>query len=59
MMVERITVRPGRPALRHFDPSRVRIEITPWGRGTVPSARTLVSASGLASRAISPVVDGQ
>jgi len=34
LMVGRITVMSGRPAARHFDPSRVRIEITPWGRET-------------------------
>jgi len=58
MMVDRITVMPGRPGARHFDPSRVRIETTPWGRATAPSARTLVSTSCAASRTISPLIDG-
>jgi len=31
LMVQRVEVMPGNPAVRRFDASRVRIEVSPWG----------------------------
>ena len=44
LMVQRVEVMPGQPAVRRFDPSRVRIEVSPSGRGSRPSAGSVVAS---------------
>jgi len=50
LIVERITVTAGRPGVLGFDPSRVRIELTPWGRGTAQPTRRPVTTNGAVPR---------
>ena len=40
LVVVRVEIIPGRPGVGRFDPARVRMDFTPWRRGTTSSAMT-------------------